>query len=56
MDLGPHAVFIWLCYAAVASAIGALIVGLWLVGRHHERELATLEAKGSGRGSGNKAS
>ena len=49
MDLGPHAIFIWLCYAAVAVVVATMIVGLWLDGRRHARELALLESKGLGR-------
>jgi heme exporter protein CcmD len=50
MDLGPHAVFIWLCYGAVAIVVLGLIGWLWLEGCRRERELALLEANGSGRG------
>lgn len=49
MDLGPHAVFIWLCYGAVATVIAGLVLGLWLDGRRHARDLALLEARGLGR-------
>lgn len=49
MDLGPHATFIWSSYGAVVAVLGALIVGLWLDGRRHARELARLEKQGLGR-------
>ncbi len=55
MDLGPHAMFIWLCYGAVALVVASMIAWLWLDGRRHARELAMLEAKDIGRG-GNAAS
>ena len=50
MDLGPHAVFIWLCYGAVAVVLGMMIVGLWLDGGRQVRALAELEARGIRRG------
>lgn len=50
MDLGPHAVFIWLCYGAVALVVLVLIGWLSLDGRRRRRELEQLEAKGIGRG------
>lgn len=50
MDLGPHAVFIWLCYAAVALVLGGMIAGLWLDGRRQARVLAEFEARGIRRG------
>lgn len=50
MDLGPHAVFIWLCYGAVALVVLSLTGWLWLEGRRRERELASLDAQGIGRG------
>ncbi|MGD9805677.1 MAG: heme exporter protein CcmD [Hyphomicrobiaceae bacterium] len=49
MDLGQHAVFIWLCYGVVAMVVAALIAWLWLDGRRRERELAVLDTKGAGR-------
>ena len=50
MDLGPHSLFIWLSYGAVATVIFGLVLGLWLDGRRHARDLALLEARGLGRG------
>jgi heme exporter protein CcmD len=52
MDLGPHAVFIWLCYATVAIVVAAMIITLWLDGRRYRRELKALESSGSERSSG----
>ena len=49
MDLGPHAIFIWSSYGTVALVLGALILGLWLDGRRHARDLALLERQGLGR-------
>ena len=51
MDLGPHAVFIWLCYGAVALVVGLMIDALWLDGGRQARALADLEARGIRRGS-----
>lgn len=50
MDLGPHAIFIWLCYGTVALVVSGLIAWLWLDGRRRERELLDLEQRGLGRG------
>jgi heme exporter protein D len=46
MDLGPHAVFIWGSYAAVALALAGLIAWLLLDGRRLKRTLAELDARG----------
>lgn len=46
MDLGPHAMFIWLCYAAVLAVVVALVIGLWLDGARLKRELAAFEGRG----------
>lgn len=46
MDLGPHAAFIWLSYAAVASVIGGLIVWLIADGRRQQSALKALEDRG----------
>ncbi|MDX2156281.1 MAG: heme exporter protein CcmD [Hyphomicrobiaceae bacterium] len=46
MDLGPHAVFIWLCYGAVAIVVIGLILVQHLEGRRLARQLADLEAAG----------
>ena len=46
MDLGPHAAFIWLAYAAAGLVIAAL--GAWLLvdGAAQARRLAELDAQG----------
>jgi heme exporter protein D len=41
MDLGPHAAFIWLAYAAVFVTVTGVI--LWLIADGH-RQKADLEA------------
>jgi heme exporter protein D len=46
LDLGPHAVFIWASYGAVAFALGALVLRLVAEGRRHRRDLAALEERG----------
>ena len=46
MTLGPHAVYIWSCYAIVAAAMGLLIGWLILDGRQQRRLLAEFEARG----------
>jgi len=50
MDLGPHATFIWLCYAVVAIVVLALVGWLLVQGRHRENELMQLERRGAVRG------
>lgn len=46
MDLGPHAAFIWISYAAVTVTITGLI--LWLIadGRKQAADLEALERQG----------
>ncbi|MGL4395893.1 MAG: heme exporter protein CcmD [Hyphomicrobium sp.] len=56
MDLGPHAAFIWLCYAAVALVTGSLLAWLIADGRRQRRALAELEARGVTRRSASGAS
>jgi heme exporter protein D len=46
MDLGPHAVFIWLSYLATVIAVAGIIGWLVLDGRRYARKLAELEARG----------
>ena len=46
MSLGPHAVFIWSCYAATAAVIAGLTGWLLADGRHQAARLAALEARG----------
>ncbi len=46
MDLGPHAAFIWISYAAVTVTVAGLIVWLIADGRRQAAELDALEARG----------
>jgi heme exporter protein D len=46
MDLGPHAAFIWISYAAVAVVVAALIVWLIADGRKQVADLEALERRG----------
>jgi heme exporter protein D len=46
MDLGPHAAFIWISYAAVTVTVAGLIVWLVADGRKQTAELEALEARG----------
>jgi heme exporter protein D len=55
MDLGPHAAFIWISYAAVAIAIAALIAWLVADGRRQAADLEALESRGVRRRSSSKA-
>lgn len=55
MNLGPYAVFIWLCYAAAAIVIGSLIAWLAFDGRRQAKALADLEARGIRRRSAREA-
>lgn len=55
MDLGPHAIYIWASYGAVALSLGALIVWIVMDGRAQRRRLSALQAQGvtrRGRGRG----
>jgi heme exporter protein D len=52
MDLGPHAAYIWASYAAVAVALAGLVAWLILDGRHQQRLIDELEARGIRRRSG----
>jgi heme exporter protein D len=52
MDMGPHAAYIWVSYAAVAVALAALVAWLILDGRHQQRLIDELEARGIRRRSG----
>lgn len=45
-DLGPHASFILLSYAAVVIVVGGLIAWLIRDGREQARLIAELEARG----------
>jgi heme exporter protein D len=46
MDLGPHAVYIWAAYAAVAVALAGLVAWLALDGRHQQRLIDELDRRG----------
>jgi len=46
MDLGPHAAFIWLSYAAVAVTLIGLIMWLFADGRRQVTALRAFEARG----------
>ncbi len=45
-DLGPHAGFIWISYAAAVLSIGGLIFWAWAGEREQQRRLADLERRG----------
>ena len=46
MDLGPHAAFIWICYAAVTLVIAGLLAWLAADGRRQQAALDDFEARG----------
>ena len=46
MELGPHAAFIWISYAAVGVALTALTAWLVFDGRRQQRLIDELEARG----------
>ena len=46
MDLGPHAAFIWISYAAVTIVVAGLIAWLIFDGKKQAAELAALEKRG----------
>lgn len=46
MNLGPHAAYIWLSYAAVTIAVAGLIGWLYLDGKRYQKRLTELEARG----------
>jgi heme exporter protein D len=52
MDLGPHAAFIVIAYAAAVVILGGLIAWVLLDRRAQLRKLADLEARGMTRRSG----
>ena len=52
MDLGPHATYIWASYAVVAIVLAGLVAWLIADGRHQQRLLDELEARGVKRRSG----
>ena len=54
MDLGPHAAFIWACYAAVAAVMILLIAWVMIDGRGQQSRLDELESRGVRRRSSGK--
>jgi heme exporter protein D len=46
MDLGPHAAFIWISYAAALIVLAGLAGWLVLEGRNRSARLAELESRG----------
>lgn len=55
MDLGPHAAFIWISYAAVGVTVAGLIVWLVIDGRRQRAQLEALESRGISRRSSQSA-
>lgn len=49
MDLGPHAFFIIVSYAAMSLILAALCVWLWLDGRRYQKALKAFEQRGGHR-------
>ena len=45
-DLGPNAAYIWASYAVVAITLAGLAVWLVVDGRHRQRLLDELDARG----------
>ena len=45
-DLGPHAAYIWASYAVVAAVLAGLVAWLVADGRHQQRLLDDLDARG----------
>ena len=52
LDLGPHAAYIWASYAIVAVMLAGLAAWLVVDGRHQQRLLDELDARGVKRRSG----
>jgi heme exporter protein D len=52
MDLGPHATYIWASYGVVAIVLAGLVAWLIADGRHQQRLLDELDARGVKRRSG----
>ncbi len=46
MNLGPHAAFIWACYAAVAAVMTLLVAWVMIDGRRQQSRLDEFEARG----------
>jgi heme exporter protein D len=49
MDLGPHAAFIWISYAAVTVVVAALVAWLVFDGRRQAAAMEELEKRGARR-------
>jgi heme exporter protein D len=45
-DLGPHAAYIWASYAVAALVLAGLVAWLVADGRHQQRLLDDLDARG----------
>jgi heme exporter protein D len=52
IDLGPHAAYIWASYGVVAIVLAGLAAWLAADGRHQQRLLNELDARGIRRRSG----
>jgi len=46
MDLGPHAAYIWACFAIAGLIVAGLALWLVIEGRRQQRLIAELEARG----------
>lgn len=46
MDLGPHAAYIWACFALTGLLLVGLTAWLALDGRRQQRLIAELESRG----------
>ena len=46
MDLGPHAIYVWVSYAAVVLALAAVAAWLVVDGRRQQRLIDALEGRG----------
>jgi heme exporter protein D len=49
MDLGPHAAFIWISYAAVTFVVAGLVAWLIFDGRKQAAAMQELEKRGARR-------
>ncbi|MFA7305706.1 MAG: heme exporter protein CcmD [Hyphomicrobium sp.] len=49
MDLGPHAAFIWISYAAVIFVVAGLVAWLIFDGRKQAAAMQELEKRGARR-------
>ena len=46
MDLGPHAIYVWVSYAAVVLVLAAVVAWLVADGRRQQRLIDALEGRG----------